>query len=40
MPQDAPTSKIPRALEILIDGLSEDVAHWHGKEDRGHAVDG
>ena len=40
MPQDAPTSRTPWALEKLINGLSEDVVHWHGREDRGHAVDG
>jgi hypothetical protein len=40
MPQDAPTSGTPRALERLIGGLLEDVVHWHGRGDRGHAVGG
>ncbi len=40
MNQGASSNCTPRALERLINGLSEDVARWHGRGDINHAVKG
>jgi hypothetical protein len=40
MNQGASSNGTPQALEHLIDGLSEDVAQWHGGGDISRAVKG